>query len=138
LMLAIMLVTGLMEDADAYVDLQPVLRLSALLVISYLLLNGPGLRRNGQTLGKRWMSLRIESARDSNQPGLGWGCLLLRGFGLLLIVLLLSLVVGKAAWLLLLFDPLLVFTRSRRSLRDYLAGTRVSREPGTVVTGGHH
>jgi uncharacterized RDD family membrane protein YckC len=140
LMLVIMLVTGLMEDAQAYVDSQPLLRLSGLLVLSYLLLNARSLRRNAQTLGKRWMDIRITT--DDGLPGLAWWRLLLRAFGLLIIALALNASVDGLGLLLLLLDPLLVSTGSRRTLRDYLAGTRVSTHvsslPPAGETNGHN
>ncbi len=51
--LFIMLATGIVETADAWVMPQPVIRLTLLFVLSYWLLNGYLLVKSGQTVGKR-------------------------------------------------------------------------------------
>lgn len=57
--LFMMLATGVMETAEAYVMPQPVIRIFALVFVSYLLLNGYLLMIKGQTIGKRLMKIKI-------------------------------------------------------------------------------
>ncbi len=123
--LLIMLVSGLMETAEAYVWPQPVVRILALVVFSYLLLNGWGLLTKGQTLGKRWLGLRI-CALDG-EPLAVW-----RHAIRILAVTLTALAAASllGVWgLLLVFvvDALFILGAAERCLHDVLSGSRVER-----------
>lgn len=124
--LVIMLVSGLMESAEAYVWPQPVLRLFGLLVVSYFAIHGYLLARRGQTLGKRLMGLRLVST-DSGTSLEFWQ-LAARAFAIPLVLLLAILVhftLAMIVALLLIADPLVVLFRPKRSLHDYLIGSVV-------------
>lgn len=124
--LVIMLVSGLMESAEAYVWPQPVLRLFGLLVVSYFAIHGYLLARRGQTLGKRLMGLRLVST-DSGTSLEFWQ-LAARAFAIplvLLLAILVHFVLAMIVALLLIADPLVVLFRPKRSLHDYLIGSVV-------------
>ncbi len=73
------------------------------------------LSRDGQTLGKRAMKVRVVMYDDGSNPGFG------RAVGLRLIVNgLVCIVPGYA-----LVDVLFIFGAERRCLHDYIAGTKV-------------
>lgn len=59
--LVIMLATGVMESAEAYVMPQPIIRISGLVFVSFLLLNGYLLLRRRQTIGKRLLKITFPS-----------------------------------------------------------------------------
>ena len=68
--LLLMLVTGLLESAEAYTGGFPYLRVFFLGVTSYLILNGWLLWQRGQTLGQHWLKLKIVNSQDGENPGL--------------------------------------------------------------------
>ena len=120
--LIIMLVTGIVESAEAWVMPQPIIRLTLLMVGSYLLLNGYLLVTNGQTLGKRLLGLRIQSATDGDL--LPFWKIILRAYAI-------PLVSGLIAFTLLtpvyLVNLLFAAGKPQRCLHDYLAGSVVVR-----------
>src|SRR5512147_944524 len=62
LTLVLVMISGVVEDAEDYVDYWWIVWVLLLAVASYLLLNGYGLWRSGQTLGKRVMGVAIVAA----------------------------------------------------------------------------
>ena len=119
--LVVMLVSGLMEDAEAYVMPQPLFRLFALLVVSYLLVHGYLLVRYGQSVGKKLMKIRIVN-HDTGEPPPFWKHFI-RAFGLLLLMILPF--QYNILFVLVLLDPLFIFGQSNRCLHDLIAGSSV-------------
>ena len=121
----IMLATGLMETADAYVWPQPVIRLFGLLVFSYFAIHGYWLLRGGQTVGRKLVGLELVSAADGTRLPV-WR-IAARAFAIPF-ALLLALVSGfliEIVALVLLIDPLVALAGQKRSLHDYLSGAVV-------------
>lgn len=92
--------------------------LAGLLVIVVVVLQLYLLATRGQTLGKRWMKIRIVKLDGSN-PGFV-GAVLLRAFvnGLITAIPYLGGIYG-------LVDALFIFRDDRRCIHDLIAGTRV-------------
>ncbi|MDP6377790.1 MAG: RDD family protein [Pseudomonadales bacterium] len=120
--LLIMLVTGLMETADAYVWPQPLVRMTALIVICYLILNAHGLLTRGQTPGKRMLGVRIEHV--TGVP-LSSALHVVRTLGVVLLTIVAIFIAGGGALILFAVDVLFVFGARERCLHDYLAASRV-------------
>jgi uncharacterized RDD family membrane protein YckC len=123
--LFIMLVTGIVESAEAWVMPQPLIRLALLIVGSYLVLNGYLLFSAGQTLGKRLTGLKIQTRDGGSLPA---GRLLIRLYLVPLVA------VPFALWLdpvflpgLYLLNVLFIFAPAERCGHDYLAASRVVR-----------
>lgn len=123
--LFIMLATGLVESAEAWVMPQPLIRVPLLIVGTYLLLNGYLLFTAGQTLGKRLTGLQILNLDGGSLTA---GRMLIRMYAIPLIALL------PALWLdpaflpgLYLLNVCFVFGPAQRTLNDYLAGSQVDR-----------
>jgi uncharacterized RDD family membrane protein YckC len=129
LTLLLVLITGVVEDAEDFVDYGWIARVLLLAVLSYLLLNGYGLWRSGQTLGKHVMGVAIVPAvevaegRYGNAPAPLWRLICVRA--LFFPMLFLSVVPWIAA--LPIIDQLLIFGRHRRCLHDFISGTVVVR-----------
>lgn len=129
LTILLVMVTGVVEDAEDYVDTTWALHVFLLAVLSYLLLNGHGLWTRGQTLGKRALGIAIVPAvpdaegRFGPQPAPLWKLVCIRA----LFFPLLFLVVLPWVTLLPLADQLCIFGKRRRCLHDYAAGTVVIR-----------
>lgn len=126
----LLLVTGAMEHAEAYVGLQPVIRPLLLGLAGYLLLNGWLLYRRGQTLGKACVKLATfavtPSAASKERPAF-WRLVPLRGlFFPLPYLLLLYPILGLLA-LIVVIDWAFALRADRRCLHDLVAGTRVGR-----------
>lgn len=120
--LLIMLVTGLVESAEAWVMPQPIIRLSALAIGTYLLVNGYPLLKSGQTLGKRIMGIRLADA-GSRQLLPAWRLALRAG-----IVPAIALLVSLQLLLpLYVIAALPIFGPAQRCLQDYLAQSVVIR-----------
>jgi|TARA_Y100000310_G_scaffold337083_1_gene423222 uncharacterized RDD family membrane protein YckC len=119
--LFLMLASGVLEHAEAWILPQPQFRILGLLIVSYLLLNGYLLVTKGQTLGKRIMKIQIVS-NSTDEPPPFWR-LLVRAFCFPL----LGLVPIQYLYLLILVvvEPVTIFGKSRRCLHDHLVGTRV-------------
>ena len=123
----LLLATGVMEHAEAYVGVQPVLRPLMVALAGYLLVNGWLLYRRGQTLGKALMKLETVAASTGAKPAF-WRLVPLRGlFFPLPYLLLLYPMLGSGA-LLVVFDWVFLLRADRRSLHDLVAGTRVRRQ----------
>lgn len=117
----VMLVTGLLENAEAYSSTATiVMRALTIGVIAYLLLHGWLLHRRGQTIGKAMMGIRIIDTATGNKALL-WKLLLIRLWFLPMILLL---AITPLA-LIPIVDQGFIFTRSRRCLHDWLCGTSV-------------
>ena len=118
--LLLMLVTGLLESAEAYTGGFPYLRVFFLGVASYLMLNGWLLWQRGQTLGKYWLKLKMVNSQDGKKVAL-WKLICLRAvfFGLPHVALI-------GFWYLVLIDWFFLFGKDRRCLHDLVAGTLVA------------
>ena len=123
---ALLLVTGVMQSPEAYVDPQPLLRATGLGVAAYLLVNGGLLAARGQTLGKLITGIAIHDV-TKDEPAPLWRLVCLRAlfFPLLYLPLLFGMV-GVLA-LLPLLDIAFALRGDRRALHDLAAGTRVVR-----------
>jgi|TARA_Y100000310_G_C20611038_1_gene778005 uncharacterized RDD family membrane protein YckC len=119
--LLVMLVSGVLEHAEAWILPQPQFRILGLLIVSYLLLNGYLLATKGQTLGKKLMKIKIVS-NSTGEPPPFWR-LLVRAFCFPL----LGLVPIQYPYLLIvvLIEPITIFGKSQRCLHDHLVGTKV-------------
>ena len=119
----LVMVTGVVEHAEDFVDNTWMLHVLALAIASYLLLNGVSLWRRGQTLGKALLGISVRSAEDPANPAPFWKLVAVRAwfFALLFVVI--------VPWfaLLPLVDQLLIFRKNRRCLHDLVAGTIVVR-----------
>lgn len=118
--IVVILVTGLLERAEAWEYQQLFPRVALIVFITYLLVHGLALYKYGHTLGKQWLQLRIVSSQ-TNQRLPFWKLLWLRGPFLPMLLLLGA---GPLA-ILPLLDSLLVFTRSKRCGHDYVAASQV-------------
>lgn len=129
LTLVLVMIAGVVEDAEDYVGYGWIVWVLLLAVVSYLLLNGYGLWRSGQTLGKRVMGVgivRASPARDGRfgrTPAPLWKLICVRAlfFPLLFVVV--------VPWIALapIIDQLPIFLKSRRCLHDLVCGTVVVR-----------
>lgn len=129
LTLVLVMITGVVEDAEDYVDYWWIVWVLLLAIASYLLLNGYGLWRSGQTLGKRVMGVAIVPASPvsdgqySRAPAPLWKLICVRA--LFFPLLFLALVPWVAA--LPVIDQLLILRKNRRCLHDLVCGTVVVR-----------
>lgn len=121
LTIVLVMLTGVVEDAEDYVDNWWILHVLLLAILSYLLLNGYSLWRTQQTLGKRAMGIALVATAGSAAPW--WRLILVRApfFALMFLLLVPPLT------LLPLIDHLCIFGKRRRCLHDWLAGTDVVR-----------
>jgi len=118
----IMLVTGVLEHAaDWSATARPMLRIFALGVVSYLILNIWLLWKRGQTVGKAMMGIAIVSTKSGDRAAF-WR-LTIRA----LFFPTLYLIVWPWAAAFPLIDQLLIFGRRRRCGHDYVCGTSVIR-----------
>lgn len=116
---ALLLVTGALEDAEDYASSYFYLRIPALGVAAWLLLNGAPLWRRGQSIGKLILGIRIVRL-DGDLPGplvhLG------RAFFFLLLY-----ASATPLGVLALIDHVLILRADRRCLHDLLLRTEVVR-----------
>jgi uncharacterized RDD family membrane protein YckC len=118
----LMLVTGVLEHAEDWsASGRPVMRMLALGLAGYLILNGWLLWARGQTAGKAIVGIRIISTMTGDKPPL-WR-LFIRG----LFFPTLYLIVSPYTAILPLIDQALIFGKQRRCLHDLLCGTSVVR-----------
>jgi len=117
----VMLVTGLLESAEAYTTMATIgVRALTIGVIAYIVLNGWLLHARGQTVGKAIMKIAIVDTITGKKASL-WKLLLLRMWFLPLIFL-----VALVPWSIIpIIDQAMIFTASRRSVHDWLCGTSV-------------
>lgn len=123
--LLLVMLTGVVEDAEDYVDNGWILHVLLLAIGSYLLLNGYTLWRTRQTLGKRIMGIALAGAAGATVSW--WRLVVVRAPFFALMYLLL---VPPLA-LVPLIDHLMIFGKRRRCLHDRLAGTEVVRVVST-------
>ena len=136
LTIVLVMIAGVVEDAEDYDDNWWMVWVLVLAVVSYLLLNGHGLWRHGQTLGKRIMGVAIVPAAGGSEghytstPAPLWKLICIRA--LFFPFLFVSVVPWIAA--LPIIDQLLIFTKRRRCLHDLVAGTVVVRLASTTTS----
>lgn len=129
LTVVLVMIAGVVEDAEDYIDSWWMVWVLLLAIVSYLLLNGYGLWRRGQTVGKQIMGVAIvpvSSGVDGQydrQPAPLWKLICVRA--LFFPLLFVSVVPWIAA--LPIIDQLLIFMKSRRCLHDLVSGTVVVR-----------
>jgi uncharacterized RDD family membrane protein YckC len=129
LTLVLVMITGVVEDAEDYVDYWWIVWVLLLAIASYLLLNGYGLWRSGQTLGKRVMGVAIVPAsqvsegRYGSTPAPLWKLICVRALFFPLLF------VAVVPWIAALpvIDQLLILRKNRRCLHDLVCGTVVVR-----------
>ena len=115
----VMLITGALENAEAWTNGLPWLRVFLLGVVGYLMVNGVLLWRYGQTLGKRLARIKIVDHESGRVPAL-WKLIVLRApfFPLMYVTLI-------GFWYLLAIDLLTGLRADRRCIHDWISGTRV-------------
>jgi len=129
LTLLLVMITGVVEDAEDYRDSWWMLWVLLLAILSYLILNGYGLKNRGQTLGKKIMGIAIvadaplEDGCNAQVPAALWKLIFVRA--LFFPILFVGIV--PPFTLLPLIDQLLIFGKRRRCLHDLLSGTAVVR-----------
>ena len=129
LTVVLVMMAGVVEDAEDYIDNWWMVWVLLLAIASYLLLNGYGLWRRGQTLGKQIMGVAIVSASSGSDGQYGrtpaplWKLICVRA--LFFPLLFVSVVPWLAA--LPIIDQLLIFMKNRRCLHDLVSGTVVVR-----------
>ncbi|MFK7913151.1 MAG: RDD family protein [Pseudomonadales bacterium] len=125
LSLFLIMVAGVVEDAEAYTNNMWMLWVLLLAILSYLLLNGLTLYRSGQTLGKKALGIAmVRAGEQGHEPPSIWKLIFIRAW---FFPLLFAVVVP---WIMLipLLDQLPIFGKRRRCLHDVLAGTEVVRK----------
>ena len=122
--LTVVLVMGfdIAEDAEDYQDLWWIAHVLVLAIASYLALNGYWLFTHGQTVGKKILGLSVRSATNPAEVAAFWRLVVLRAWFFAAIFLVIPPLV-----LLPLIDHLPIFSRRRRCLHDWIAGTVVVR-----------
>lgn len=116
----LMLVTGVLEHAADWSDSgMPMLRVFALGVVSYLILNVWLLWQRGQTVGKAIMGIAIVSNQSGNKAPF-WRVAIRALFFPTL-----YLIVWPLAAAFPLIDQVLIFGKRRRCGHDYVCGTSV-------------
>ena len=117
--LIIMLISGALENAEAWSNGFPWVRVILLGVTAYLLVNGVLLWRYGQTLGKWLCKIKVVDHNSGQQPAF-WKLIVLRAP---FFPLLHSSLIGL--WYLPAIDLLLGLRKDRRCLHDWVCGTSV-------------
>ena len=117
--LIIMLISGALENAEAWSKGFPWVRVLLLGIAAYLLVNGVLLWRYGQTLGKRLCNIKVVDHKSGQQPAF-WKLIVLRAP---FFPLLYSSLIGL--WYLPAIDLLLGLRKDRRCLHDWVCGTNV-------------
>lgn len=115
------------EVMSGHITLNNQLQDAGIGMLAYLLLNGSLLARQGQTLGKRLLGMRIVSVKDGQILPF-WKILFLRYIPMVLLseTPLTMMLFGQIS-LIGSVDPLLIFRKDRRCLHDHLAGSKVIR-----------
>jgi uncharacterized RDD family membrane protein YckC len=113
------MITGVVEDAEDYVDNQWALSVLLLAIVSYILLNAALLYKRGQTIGKLVLGIVIV-AKGSTVPAPIWKLIAIRALFFPLLFVLLPPYI-----LIPIIDQALIFLKSRRCIHDYIAGTEV-------------
>jgi uncharacterized RDD family membrane protein YckC len=112
---------GLYDSFPQATKLTPVQTVlwSAAGLVLFVLLHGYFLKKNGQTIGKRLLRIRIASAADGSTPPLD-RLLLWRVLPVQVVVL-----IPYVGMLVMLVDALLIFRPDQRCLHDHIARTIV-------------
>jgi len=136
LTLFLVMLTGVVEDAEDFVDRWWVFHVLLLAISSYLLLNGYLLWHKGQTLGKALLGIaviRVPAGRAIGPdetfefiPAGFWKMVCIRA---LFFPLLFVGIIPYFA-ILPLLDQVFIFGRQRRCLHDWISGTLVVRVSG--------
>ena len=95
-------------------------------MLSYLLLNGYGLVKSGQTIGKRLFGIALVPTTDQAVPV--WRLVFVRGVFFALAYTIVLLPIAPLIVVITLIDHLLIFGQRRRCLHDLAAGTIVIRK----------
>lgn len=122
----LVMVAGVVEDAEDYTSNLWMFWVLLLAICSYLLLNGYGLWRTGQTLGKKLLGIAIVNKPTGDvEPEVApfWKLICIRA----LFFPLMFTIVVPTLFVLPLVDHLLIFAASRRCLHDFAASTVVIR-----------
>ena len=122
LTVVLVMVFEVMEDPEDFTSAGWIGWVFVLAVASYLILNGYGLAKSGQTLGKRLFGIAVVRA-DTLELASFWKLICVRA----LFFPLLFVVVYPPLIFLPLLDLIPIFGKSRRCLHDWVAGTRVVR-----------
>lgn len=118
----LMLVTGVLEHAEDWsASAMPIMRMLALAMASYLILNLWLLWQRGQTAGKAIMGVEIVATKTGEKASL-W-----RLFIRALFFPTLYLIASPYTAILPLADQAFIFGRQRRCLHDLICGTSVVR-----------
>ena len=84
----------------------------------FLCVNGYLLQKNGQTIGKKMLGIRIVATTGERLT-------LWRLFSLRYAIIYIVSGIGLYGWLVALLDPMMIFMKDRRCLHDHFAGTIV-------------
>ncbi len=125
LTILLVMIFGIVEDAEDYANNNWMIWVLLLAITSYLMLNGYGLWRSGQTVGKRLLGIAIvprPSNRLASVNGQFWTLICIRAVFFPLLFLSFT----PLVWVPLV-DQLLIFAKGRRCLHDLAAGTIVVR-----------
>ena len=117
--LIIMLISGALENAEAWSKGFPWVRVLLLGIAAYLLVNGVLLWRYGQTLGKRLFKIKVVDHNSGQLPAF-WKLIVLRAP---FFPLLHSSLIGL--WYLPAINLLPGLLTDRRCLHDWVCGTSV-------------
>ena len=126
LTLLLVMIFGVVEDAQDYASNWWMLHVLLLAVLSYLLLNGYGLVKSGQTIGKRLFGIALVPTTDQAVPV--WRLVFVRGVFFALAYTIVLLPIAPLIVVITLIDHLLIFGQRRRCLHDLAAGTIVIRK----------
>jgi uncharacterized RDD family membrane protein YckC len=120
LTLLLVMICGVVEHAEDYQNSMWIVNVLLLAVLSYLILNGYWLFTTGQTVGKRLMRIAIV-ATSTGERAAFWKLICIRApfFAFLFLI------IAPPLSLLPLVDQLFVFSKSRRCVHDFAAGTSV-------------
>lgn len=118
----LIMITGVMEHAEAYRNSMWMLNVFLLAVLSYLILNGYWLFTRGQTIGKRVMGVAIVTTTSGERAAF-WKLVCIRA----LFFPLLFTAISPMLAILPIADQGFVFRKNRRCLHDLAAGTSVVR-----------
>ncbi len=124
----LVMVTGVVEDAEDFTDHWWAVHVLLLAIFSYLFLNGYFLWRDGQTVGKKVLGIAIYASSTFDDGDIQvaslWRLVCVRAlfFPLLFIAII--------PWFAPIpaLDQLLIFGKRRRCLHDYVAGTVVLKK----------
>lgn len=117
----IIFATALSETANASANTTTAIlySLGALALLSLVVYNLVRLTQHGQTIGKKWVNIRIATFEDQSNPGFV-KAVLLRGFvnGIIASIPVLGPIYS-------IVDICMIFREDRRCIHDLLAGTQV-------------